>query len=377
LYADSESYGFCDAFAELSRKINNDGFIHLGEVMNEDKRKLISFTVPCYNSAAYMRKAIDSLLEGGDEVEIFIIDDGSTKDDTLAIAQEYESMHPGICHAIHQENGGHGAGVNNGLAHATGHYFKVVDSDDWVDRDSYMKILDAIRGLVRSGQDIDLLLCNFVYEHVSDNTQYTVDLHSVFPEGCCFTWADTRPFKPSQFLAMHSMFYRTDFVKAIGLELPRHCFFVDNVFIFYPLPHVKSMFYLSVNFYRYFIGREDQSVNEATYLKRIDQQIKVTKTLLGYYNPENYKKSKRLYAYMRKHLMFMIMIPSVFLRMNPSPENEEKHKEIWRFVKDTRPESYRYFRYHYLGIASNLEGSWGSRLTAQLYHATQRRMRFN
>ena len=52
--------------------------------------KILSIAVPCYNSQEYMRKCIDSLLVGGDEVEIIIVDDGS-KDDTLKIAQEYES----------------------------------------------------------------------------------------------------------------------------------------------------------------------------------------------------------------------------------------------------------------------------------------------
>ena len=53
--------------------------------------KLLSIAVPCYNSAAYMRHCIDTLLTGGDQVEILIVDDGSTKDDTAAIADEYEA----------------------------------------------------------------------------------------------------------------------------------------------------------------------------------------------------------------------------------------------------------------------------------------------
>lgn len=81
-----------------------------------------------------MRKCIDSLLVGGDEVEIIIVDDGS-KDDTLKIAQEYEKEFPGIVKAVHQENKGHGGAVNTGLSHASGLYFKVVDSDDWLNEE--------------------------------------------------------------------------------------------------------------------------------------------------------------------------------------------------------------------------------------------------
>ena len=81
-----------------------------------------------------MEHCIRSLLTGGDEVEILIVDDGSTKDRTAEIADEYEKRYPGICRAIHQENGGHGEAVNAGLRNATGVFFKVVDSDDWVMR---------------------------------------------------------------------------------------------------------------------------------------------------------------------------------------------------------------------------------------------------
>ena len=107
--------------------------------------KLLTFAIPCYNSAAYMRNCIESLLPGGDEVEILIVDDGSTKDNTAEIADEYEKNYPGICRAIHQENGGHGEAVNAGLRNATGFFYKVVDSDDWVDWNAYQAILAKLR----------------------------------------------------------------------------------------------------------------------------------------------------------------------------------------------------------------------------------------
>lgn len=64
--------------------------------------KLLTITVPCYNSQEYMEKCVDSLLAGGDDVEILIIDDGST-DDTGKIADGYAERYPDIVRAIHQE----------------------------------------------------------------------------------------------------------------------------------------------------------------------------------------------------------------------------------------------------------------------------------
>ena len=67
--------------------------------------KILSIAVPCYNSQEYMRKCVDSLLKGGEDVEIIIVNDGS-KDDTSKIAHEYEEKYPTIIRAVDKENGG-------------------------------------------------------------------------------------------------------------------------------------------------------------------------------------------------------------------------------------------------------------------------------
>ena len=118
--------------------------------------KLLSIAIPCYNSEAYMEKCIESLLTGGEDVEILVVDDGS-KDRTAEIADAYAEKYPTIVRAIHQENGGHGEAVNAGIRNATGLYFKVVDSDDWVNEEAYSKILKTLEELTRGPQTVGLL----------------------------------------------------------------------------------------------------------------------------------------------------------------------------------------------------------------------------
>lgn len=79
--------------------------------------KLLSIAIPCYNSQDYMESCIESLLVGGEEVEILIVDDGSS-DRTAEIADDYARKYPTIVKAIHQENGGHGEAVNAGIRNA-------------------------------------------------------------------------------------------------------------------------------------------------------------------------------------------------------------------------------------------------------------------
>lgn len=78
--------------------------------------KIITFAVPCYNSAAYMDHCVQTLLSGGADVEIILVDDGSTKDETPAICDRYAAEYPDRIRVIHQENGGHGEGVNQACA---------------------------------------------------------------------------------------------------------------------------------------------------------------------------------------------------------------------------------------------------------------------
>ena len=215
--------------------------------------KLISFTVPCYNSYEYMGKCIESLLPGGEDVEIIIVDDGSV-DDTDKVADSYAAHYPDIVKVIHQENGGHGEAVNTGLKNATGLFFKVVDSDDWVDLDAYKEVLKTLKNLTKEQITLDMLITNFVYEKVSDNHQRRMLLSPLFSENEVFGWDGMKRNIKGFTILMHSVIYRTQMLLDCGLVLPKHTFYVDNLFVYIPLPYVKNLYYLNVDFYRYYIG---------------------------------------------------------------------------------------------------------------------------
>ena len=179
----------------------------IGDIM-----KLLSVTIPSYNSQEYMEKAINSALIGGDDIEILVVDDGSS-DNTLDIALKYEKKYPGIVRAIHKENGGHGSAVNTGLANATGLYFKVLDSDDWFDKESLVKVLDFLREIVTDSKQLDMLISNYVYEKPSAHKHKAINYHSAIPCNEFIGWKDVKHFKMSQNLLMHSIIYRTKLLR--------------------------------------------------------------------------------------------------------------------------------------------------------------------
>ncbi len=338
--------------------------------------KILSVAIPCYNSAGYMRKAIESLLIGGEDVEIIIVNDGSTKDDTAKIADEYAAKYPTIVKAVHKENGGHGDAVNYGLANATGMYFKVVDSDDWVDATSYKKILATIRKMISTETNVDMFVSNYVYEKVGVTKKRVIHYRNVFPVDKVFSWEDSGHFKVDQYVIMHSVIYKTQLLRDCKLELPKHTFYVDNIFVFNPLPYVKDIYYIDVNFYRYFIGRDDQSVNEEVMIKRIDQQLRVNKIMIDSFDYENIE-SERCMKYMRNYLRIMMEISSIFLIIEGSKESLKKKEELWEYVKNKDKKLYKMLRHSMLGWSVNLPTPVGRGISKLGYKAFNKMIGFN
>ena len=338
--------------------------------------KLLSVAIPCYNSESYMRHCIETLLTGGDEVEILIVDDGSTKDRTPEIADEYERRYPGICRAFHQENGGHGEAVNTGLRNAEGIFFKVVDSDDWVNEEAFQEVLKTLRRFVFGEKTLDMLISNFVYEKQGAKRKKVMNYRTALPKEELITWDEVKMFMLGQYILMHSVIYRTQLLRDCGLELPKHTFYVDNIFVYQPLPHVKYMYYLDVNFYRYFIGRDDQSVNETVMIGRIDQQILVTKLMLGYYDVMKLS-SRKLRKYMVKYLEIMMTVTSILAIKSGTDENMAKKKELWQYLRQLNLPLYMRLRWGFLGQGTNLPGEGGRKISITCYKITQKFYGFN
>ena len=341
-------------------------------------QKLITFAVPCYNSAAYMEHCVDTLLQGGEDIEIILVDDGSTKDDTPAICDRYQEQYPDIVRAIHQENGGHGEGVNQGIRNARGIYYKVVDSDDWVDVPSLHKALDKLRQFVRDNKLVDMMICNYVYEHAETNTQRVMNYRNVFPRNKVFGWDQIGRFRPSQYLLMHSVIYRTQLLRDCNLELPKHTFYVDNIFVYQPLPYVKTLYYMNLDFYRYFIGRADQSVNEQVMVKRVDQQLRVTRIMIGSHDLTQISaQHRRLGHYMFNYLAMMMTISSIFLIIDGSPAALGKKTELWEYLRTASPRLFHRMKYRSFSIVSNFPGYQGRKLSVSLYRLARKIYKFN
>ena len=225
---------------------------------------------------------------------------------------------------------------------------------------------------------VDLMIANYVYEHVEDNTRKVMRYRNVFPQDRVFTWDEVGRFRPSQYLLMHSVIYRTQLLRDCGLELPKHTFYVDNIFVYQPLPYVKTLYYMDLDLYRYFIGRADQSVNESVMAGRIDQQVRVTRHMIDSHDIIALKAVQpKLGRYMFNYLSMMMSISSIFAVIADTPEALGLRTELWEYLRQKNAALYRRCRYKATNVGTNIPGYQGRKLSVGLYRLARKIYKFN
>ena len=331
--------------------------------------KLLTITVPCYNSEGYMRECIDSLLVGGNRVEIIIIDDGST-DATGEIADAYAAEHPETVRVIHQENGGHGEGINQGIRYARGKYFKVVDSDDVLSAD-FPDFLDALELC-----EVDLAVTNYYYVHTDSVGDRSIDYSSALPSGRIFEWCDTRRFRIHQLLTIHSCTFRTSLLREWDEPLPRKIFYEDNLMICKTLPRVRRMYYFPADLYRYKIGRADQSVQESSIIKRYTHQLLVTEKCFVACDLSTISEPM-LKRYLKHELFILFGISVMFTRLNRSDAADAELVKMWERCIRHNEKWGKHFRYRSPLALICLRGRLGRALAIFFYRLANKIVKFN
>jgi len=334
--------------------------------------KLLTVTVPCFNSEAYLENCIESLLPGGERMEIIIINDGST-DCTGAIADAYAAKYPNIVRVVHQENGGHGEGINQGLRHAAGTYFKVVDSDDRLSTD-LPAVLDRLEDCEKQG-GVDLLVSNYYYVHSDGIGDRSINYANALDDSRIMGWQDTRPFLMHQMLTIHSCTFRTECMRQWPVALPKKTFYEDNLMVCMTLPHVHRIAYMNADLYLYTIGREGQSVQRDVMMKRYHHQILVTKLCFRSCHLDDIAEP-RLKKYMKHELFMMFAISILFTRLNRTDETDAAIEEMWADCYDWDPKWAKHFRKGWLRFLC-LPGNFGRSFSGLVYKIANKIVRFN
>jgi len=243
--------------------------------------KILTVVVPTYNMEKYLANCLDSFIFDKEEtgLEILVVNDGS-KDNSLGIAKEYEKKYPNIFKVINKENGGHGSTINAGLKVATGKYFKVVDSDDWVETEEFERLFNRLKEL-----DIDLIICN--YTNFYDAKQKSVLQNCMInKDNSVFSLNEIEKYK----FIMASNTYKTEKIRNIRLQ--ENCFYVDVEYNLYAYAMCNTCIYLNYNVYQYRLGRPGQSVSLEGMYKHREDHKKVTKKIINFFNSNKLEPNK-------------------------------------------------------------------------------------
>lgn len=240
--------------------------------------KLLTISVAAYNAEKWLNRCLDSFLitDIVDNLDVIIVNDGS-KDKTAEVAAYYVNRYPATFRVLNKENGGHGSTVNAAIQIADGKYFRIVDADDWVERDGLSKLIDVLKH-----QAVDAVLSPFYRVNLNDKLKEIVTY--VKPNSNLRNRVlDVNQLGPIYGLSMHAMTFRTAILQDNFIPLDEHCFYVDAEYMVYYLRHVQSIYLTDFPIYDYLIGTEEQSVNMRNMVKRRDQHQLVCNRLLSLY----------------------------------------------------------------------------------------------
>ena len=248
------------------------------EVRPAKNEKLLSVCVPSYNVQRCLDRCLYTLTscEYAPYMDIIVVDDGS-KDSTLQIAKEYEKQFPGIVRAVHKENGGHGSTINVAMDMAVGKYFRVVDSDDWIDSREQDKILARIK----SGEiDTDIISANYHIVSLEEGTLLPIEQDCVveYDKALDFSEIDT----DKVYFTMAGSMIKTDVIRKMDMKLQEKTFYVDVEFILYPVPYLNTVMFVDNYVYKYSQGSSEQSVYVPNMVKRYDHHNRVMKRVIEY-----------------------------------------------------------------------------------------------
>lgn len=239
--------------------------------------KLLTVVVPTYKVEQYIEECLDSfaLEEVGDALQVLVVNDGSP-DRSPEIARAYQEKYPQIFQVIDKENGGHGSTINTGLSLAQGKYFKVVDGDDWVDKKAFLHLMKVLKN-----SNYDLVASNYCWVdyQTGEKTPEKPPFKDVeYKRTYLFSEIGDKTF-----IKMHSLTYRTELLRSCNFQIDEHCYYVDAEYALFPIPRVRTVYFLKDCVYMYRMGMEGQSMNILNMQKNRKQYVRVLQRMLDYY----------------------------------------------------------------------------------------------
>lgn len=304
----------------------------------KSEKPILTITIPSYNVEKYLTKCLSSLIyqRNVNKLEILVINDGS-KDKTREIALKFEKKTNGIVNLVDKENAGHGSGVNMGMRLAKGKYFKILDSDDWINGENLAQLID-----IMEKSNSDLILTKVDREYVpTGNLEVIINYNKLY-EGIVYNFDDllysSYGFYTNPLFA--SCNYKTEKLREAKFEITEKKLYADHEFDAFALKCIDTVEYCSLEIYMYLIGREGQSVSSDVWKKRYkDHQNAIFTMLDKLENDKNFKQCRKEFIYKVNVTAMVIQQLNTMLDLNKTNEIKQfierlaQYKEAYDIVK--------------------------------------------
>lgn len=285
----------------------------------------------------YITRCLDSLLvDNLDKLEVLVVIDGS-KDDSSEKAHVYQDKYPESFRVIDKENGNYGSCINRGLKELTGRFVKILDADDWYDTVELNKLINE---LATMDDDVDMVLTHYQVCK-ADGSMHPVRISDKWIPGKKYDVQDMFADREFFRLAMHMVLYRADLFKEFPYFQTEGISYTDIEWVFKPLYYVKNVVFSNADIYRYFFGREGQTMDPAVRLKSLTHEWKSLNSMLDF-NEKNTNITGNLVDYTQ----FRINIRLVNIYIDSLIHMDDKSFEIFNlkgiddFLKTTYPKVY-------------------------------------
>ena len=296
-----------------------------------DKDPLLTITIPSYNASKFLQKCLLSLLKSKylGKLEILIINDGS-KDNTKDIGLYFENLLNNdvrkIVRLIDKENGGHGSGINKGIELANGKYFRVIDSDDWVDTDQLDSYIEKLQY-----ETADEVLTDYCEARTFEDKPVPKETFKFMNEDVIYNVNDIcsgvygfRVWGPS----LPTATYKLDLLRKTNFKLPEHMFYVDMLYNAYSIININTIKKYSENIYRYFIGNVGQSVSQAGMMKNHMHHENVILKLMDIISNDS-----RVTPEKKEYMLHMLLLPMVVVQYHIYLDLFHSKKKFMSFEK--------------------------------------------
>lgn len=299
--------------------------------------KILTVSVAAYNVAAFLRAtlsscAVPALLE---DLEVLIVNDGST-DSTVALAEEFCRRYPQTFRLINKENGGYGTTVNTAVKEARGRYFRLLDGDDWFDRESLVRLMQALRTA-----DADWVVTRVFRE--KEGTGEVIPDHPVWLScaGKQFLVKDLPDPAFFQKVGMWNITSRTGMLREYPFELPSHTLYTDQLYVLYQMPFVRSVLFLEDPLYRYRVGRDEQSVSKVSRRKHHAEAGANLVRMLDFYAAQKDRHPENRAVLTRRLAGYYVWTLISYLFLPPSRETKKEIIRLEALCRKQAPDVYR------------------------------------